>query len=343
MAYRPSSQHHTGHTSAGSGHRSAAPAHTGHTRVTRTGFHGTGSGHSGAVTPSSGALRRHIARNPNGLAAQRYGGTGLGSSSSSKSAYHSPSGNALSRYMAGKPNSLAAQRHATASQGLAHRSTQWGSSDRIRRTSAQASGPKNAWPVSSRGKPRSHFGANRGPGRTLGPHPDSDPYDDFGTSNSAADLNVDTGFDGDTGPTGAATQHEPLAVEWQEPTDVNSAIGQPGAGVFIIERAGDDNAWYPLLIGAAPEGFGRRLQYLTEDVGEQEGIRIRLGVIATRPNHPADRTVLRAVAHDLVQRIRSKGADGMLTNRSTPNTREQRLLQQRGLDHGGNAPEYIMT
>jgi hypothetical protein len=38
---------------------------------------------------------------------------------------------------------------------------------------------------------------------------------------------------------------------------LDAAIGQPGAGIFIIERAGEgDNVWLPAHVATAPDGLG---------------------------------------------------------------------------------------
>jgi hypothetical protein len=140
----------------------------------------------------------------------------------------------------------------------------------------------------------------------------------------------------------AAGGTAPIGIDWQDPMPVDQAIGQPDAGIFIVEQIDGQ----PVHVGAAPDGFGVRLQGLPDELQrlslDPQGVQVRLGVVQVRPGNPADRAVLSAVAHDAAARIRATGASGFL-DASQPTPREQRLLEQRPVQNSGAVPDYLST
>jgi hypothetical protein len=359
MEHRAPPRQNAGH--APRGHTASAHmGNAGHPGASRTGSGGVSRSHSSGGHGSGGsALGRHMARNPNGIATQRHAKTSTTPHGSSPAGSRpgnrkGQAGSALSRYVAGNPNSLAAHRHAATSQRHGAQPSQQFRKlpgDLPAGNDTVAQGARVRGQAGQRGRFPSSSGPRGGPRRqpwlypAFGGGPHGYPVD---TADTASDQSTVDGTPADTGLDAAGTAASrassaagPLSIGWQEPTDMATAIGQPGGGVFIVERAGDNDAWLPTLVGAAPEGFGRRLEYVAEDVSEQDGVRVRLGILPTRPNHPADRAVLRAIAHDIVARVHDSGSDSALTNQSGLTERDRRLLQQRGIENGGEVPDYL--
>jgi hypothetical protein len=141
-----------------------------------------------------------------------------------------------------------------------------------------------------------------------------------------------------------------LHITWQEPMPLDAAIGQPGAGVFIIERAGEgEDAWMPAHVTIAADGFGSRIQLLMDDaqgLGSQpdwSAFRVRLGVLPVRPGHPADRAALHAISRDVAARIRGTEAGAGLAPSPEPTQRQQQLLQERDVQDTGAIPDYLSS
>jgi hypothetical protein len=133
----------------------------------------------------------------------------------------------------------------------------------------------------------------------------------------------------------------PITIEWQEPTSLDDAIGQPGAGVFIIENAEGDAAPQPVQVGAAAEGFAQQLQSMQLDPATAGAQQVRLGLISIRGGNRADRAAVRAVAHHIAARISASGAAGSDFPAEGPSPSEQRLLQQRPIQDSGAVPDYL--
>jgi hypothetical protein len=132
----------------------------------------------------------------------------------------------------------------------------------------------------------------------------------------------------------------PITIDWQEPTSLDDAIGQPGAGVFIIENTEGDTP-QPVQVGDAADGFAQRLQSMQEDRSGASGQQVRLGLISVRRGNRADRAVVRAAAHDIAARINASGVAGPGFPAQRPSPSEQRLLQQRPIQDGGAVPDYL--
>jgi hypothetical protein len=138
----------------------------------------------------------------------------------------------------------------------------------------------------------------------------------------------------------ASAMDGPITIDWQEPTSLDDAIRQPGAGVFIIENTAGD-APQPVQVGDAAEGFAQRLRSMQEDPSSAGAQQVRLGLISVRRGHRADRAMVRAVAHDIAARISASGAAGPGFPAQGPSPSEQRLLQQRPAHDNGAVPDYL--
>lgn len=141
---------------------------------------------------------------------------------------------------------------------------------------------------------------------------------------------VDAGAPADTGVPDAAMPTDPSAA---------ADAGEPppdGEPPQELETA--DGDWQPTNVGYAADGFGVRLGHLMEDIAGAQGspdwtqYRVRLGVGRIRPNHPVDRALLRAVAHQIAARSGS-GAG--------PTPQERRILSAMRIWHRGAAPDYL--
>ena len=325
---------------------------------------------------TNSALRRHMAQNQHGLASQRHAQALSGAQTPARTraggaaaglAGH-PGAGALGRYVANKPTSRVGGApvrsfppHGGAQHGPAgyqprgqHRAGPSGGPLGGRAGMAAAPHPRlqNLIRNNPNGLAAQRYaGAQAGwPGQYHHPHRGPWPYPPDAVGYNIPRTDTGAGMPDTDGSDGAAAPIQDsdangasTSVTWEEPTDMSTAIGHPGAGVFILERTGDGGNWLPVLVGTAPEGFGRRLEYVMDDLGPSDDVQARLGTMQVRPNHPADRAVLRAIAHDIVARIRNAGADQMLTNQSGVSDREQRLLDQQPPEHGGEAPDYLGT
>ena len=321
-----------------------------HAQAASQAHHSAGHAPGGGGKTTSRALSRYIAGKPGSKAAQRFAQSGASAKFGA------------STHAGGQRTGLAgvAQSHRIGLQG-GKRATNAAAAgqSRLSKLSALARKYPNSLPAQRLAQLQANKTAGLSGSQRLRPWPPwrdpargGGPYDnraDLVDANINADApdNVNAGSadqsGADAGPQGLTSGGGPLSIDWQDPTDLNTAIGQPGAGVFVVERTGDDGHSLPVLVGIAPDGFGRRLEYVMDDFAETEGATVQLGVMPVRNNHPADRTFLRAVGHDIVDRIRQSGADGMLTNQSAPSDREKRLLEQRPVEHGGQIPDYIGT
>jgi hypothetical protein len=360
-----------GHPSAGTSALSRHIARNPNGRAARSvqqvGVRGSKSAHTAT---RQNALSRQIARNPAGKAAQRFaklttatsglstnrrtktsiaGGHSRAQASSRGKTGHTRSA-ALTNLLKDKPSSLAAQRwaQAHATKGQSIRGTPGGAAGLT-----QPSG--GGWHGARHHRRRWLYPAFGGT-----PYSDRIDADDSGAPDTSAPdtagppgasgtAPASTAADpaGGLGSSRVSSAKEPVAIDWQPPIAFDDAIGQPGAGVFIVERADDNGTSLPVHVGSAPDGFGARLQYVMDDMGgrgdeqDRNSFRVRLGIVPVRQRNPADRALLRALAHDIVARVRGNVGDETLAHQSTPTDRERRLLEQRGVQHSGDVADYL--